>query len=61
MIVNGNILKVRCTKRNRDGHQCGNLMWTDEAVCYIHRQAPLVGTRLSPDQGSSIEQEIVGS
>ncbi len=49
--------KVRCTWRNRDGHQCGNLIAPGQVACYIHRQRPGVSTSHSPGQGIGHEQE----
>jgi hypothetical protein len=59
MVFDGRKLKVRCTERNRDGHQCGNLIWSSQVACSVHRQAPIAGTRLSPDRGISVEQETI--
>lgn len=60
MVFDGKMLKVRCTHKNRDGNQCGNLIALGQVACYLHRQLPGVGVRHSPDQGISPEQEASG-
>jgi hypothetical protein len=57
MVVDGKMPRVRCTWRNRDGHQCGNLIWLGQVVCHVHRKVSGVVARHSPDQGIGHEQE----
>jgi hypothetical protein len=38
MVVDGKMPRVRCTWRNRDGHQCGNLIAPGQVVCHVHRK-----------------------
>jgi hypothetical protein len=36
MVVDEKMLKVRSTRRNRNGSQCGNLLKPGQVVCHIH-------------------------
>jgi hypothetical protein len=57
MVVDGKMPRVRCTQRNRNGHQCGNLIWLGQVACYVHRQKLGVSDHDSPIQEISQDEE----
>jgi hypothetical protein len=57
MVVDGKMPRVRCTWRNLNGHQCGNLIAPGQVVCHVHRKVSGVSVGHSSVQGISHEEE----